>query len=179
MLEFRPMNARLYFALWPDDATRQQLSQYCPQLTREANGQVLFPLTLHMTLAYLGDVDMKLLPVFEQIANGLEAQPFNYTANMAGCFPKARVAWLGTKDVPGELVVLQKNLRTLLAAAHLDQDQRMFRPYLTVARDVATPFVDKPIAPVQWHIDHFCLVATRAGVVGPESDVLKTWPLKS
>ena len=172
------MNSRLYFALWPDDSTRLKLSQCCPQLTQQANGRALFPLTLHMTLAYLGDVDTKLLPVIEQIANGLVASPFTYIANTAGCFPKTRVAWLGTKEVPSHLNTLQNNLRALLGAAQLDQDKRIFRPYLTIARDIEAPFADQAIAPVQWHIDHFCLVAIRAGAAGPQYDVLKNWPLK-
>jgi RNA 2',3'-cyclic 3'-phosphodiesterase len=169
---------RLYFALWPNEATRLQLSQCCPQLIRDAGGQALFPPTLHMTLAYLGDVETKLLPVIEKIATSLTGKPFDYTANFAGCFAKARAAWLGTTAVPDELLALQKRLQTLLAAAQLDQDKRSFRPYLTVARDIGTPFADRAVAPVQWHIDHFCLVATRAGAAGPVADVLKSWPLK-
>lgn len=169
---------RLYFALWPQEHIRLQLAQCCPQLTTDARGQALFPLTLHMTLAYLGDVDTKLLPVIEQIAVNLSGQPFDYTANTAGCFPQAQVAWLGTSEVPDPLLALQKRLHKLLAAAHLDQDKRSFRPYLTVARNIESPFADRAVAPVKWQIDQFCLVATRAGAAGPVADVLKSWPLK-
>ena len=62
------MNARLYFALWPDDGIRLQLARYRIQLARDGNGHAVFPVTLHMTLAFLGDVDSTLIPVIEKIA---------------------------------------------------------------------------------------------------------------
>lgn len=89
------MNARLYFALWPDDGIRLQLSRYRLQLAREGDGRAVFPATLHMTLAFLGDVDDTLIPSVEKIADELQAAPFNYAVNVAGCFPKAGVAIIG------------------------------------------------------------------------------------
>ena len=172
------MNARLYFALWPDNGIRLQLSRFRLQLAREGNGHAVFPVTLHMTLAFLGDVDKTLIPVIEKIGGRLVASPFNYNVNVAGCFPKAQVAWLGAKDTPWHLFELQKNLQSLLAAAQLGHDKRTFRPHITVVREVETPFPDRAIPPVRWPVDHFCLVSARTGPSGPEYDVLKTWRLK-
>lgn len=173
------MNIRLYFALWPDDGIRLQLARYRLQLAREGNGRGVFPVTLHMTLAFLGEIDTTLVPVIEKIASRLEAAPFNYVVNMAGCFPKARVAWLGAKETPWHLFELQKSLRSQLAAAKLGHDTRIFRPHITVVRDLEKPFADRAITPVSWPVDQFCLVAARHGPTGPEYEVLKTWPLRS
>ena len=172
------MNIRLYFALWPDDGIRLQLSRYRVQLAREGNGRAVFPVTLHMTLAFLGDVDTTLIPIIEKIGSRLEAAPFNYAVNMAGCFPKARVAWLGSKETPWHLFELQKNLQSLLAQATLGHDTRTFRPHVTVVREIETPFADRAIAPVRWPVDHFCLVSARTAASGPEYEVLNTWRLK-
>jgi len=171
------MNTRLYFALWPDEGIRLQLSRYRLQLAREGSGQAVFPVTLHMTLAFLGDVDTKLVPAIEKIGDSLKAAPFNYAVNVAGCFPKARVAWLGSKEAPWHLFELQKNLQSLLTSAQLGHDTRVFRPHITVARDVETPFAERPIPPVRWPIDHFCLVAARSGPRGAEYEVLNEWRL--
>ena len=97
--------------------------------------------------------------------------------NMAGCFPRARVAWLGAEEAPWHLFELQKNLQLLLAAAQLGHDTRAFRPHITVVRDVETPFAERPIPPVRWPIDHFCLVAARSGPGGPAYEVLNDWRL--
>lgn len=171
------MNTRLYFALWPDDGIRLQLSRYRLQLAREGNGRAVYPLTLHLTLAFLGDVDTKLIPAIEEIGDRINAAPFNYAVNMAGCFPKARVAWLGAKEAPWHLFELQKQLQSLLATAQFGHDTRTFRPHITVVRDVETPFADRPIPPVSWPIDHFRLVAARSGPGGPAYEVLHDWRL--
>ena len=92
------MNSRLYFALWPDDGIRVQLSRYREQLARAGSGRAVFPDTLHMTLAFLGEVEATQIPVIEKIGDGIKAATFNYTVNMAGCFPRAHIAWLGAKD---------------------------------------------------------------------------------
>ena len=172
------MNARLYFALWPDDGIRLQLSRYRLQLAREGNGRAVFPVTLHMTLAFLGDVDETLIPAIEKIADKLQAAPFNYAVNVAGCFPKAAVAWLGAKETPWHLFELQKNLQSLLAAAKLGHDTRTFRPHITVVRDIKTPFADRAIAPIRWPIDHFSLVSALIGPTGPKYEVLNNWRLR-
>lgn len=179
MLALRTMNARLYFALWPDDGIRLQLSRYRLQLAREGNGHAVFPVTLHMTLAFLGEVDTALIPVIEKIGSSLVGSPFNYHVNMAGCFPKARVAWLGAKEAPWHLFELQKNLQSLLAAAQLGHDKRTFRPHITVVRDIETPFAERAIVPVRWPVDHFCLVSARSESAGPQYEVLKNWRLKA
>ena len=172
------MKTRLYFALWPDDGIRLQLSRYRLQLAREGEGHAVFPATLHMTLAFLGDVHETLIPSVEKVADELQAAPFNYGVNIAGCFPKAGVAWLGAKETPSPLFELQKKLQASLAAAKLGHDTRTFRPHITVVRDVKAPFADRAIAPVRWPVDHFSLVSVRPGPAGPEYEVLNNWRLK-
>ena len=172
------MNARLYFALWPDDGIRLQLARYRLQLARESEGRGVVPVTLHMTLAFLGDVDTQQIPVLEKIGASLVAAPFNYTVNVAGCFPKARVAWLGSKEAPWHLFELQKRLQALLAAAQIGHDRRTFRPHITVVRDVEKPFEDRAIPAVKWPVNQFCLVAARSGSAGPEYEVLGGWTLR-
>jgi 2'-5' RNA ligase len=172
------MNVRLYFALWPDDGIRLQLSRYRLQLAREGNGRAVFPATLHMTLAFLGDVHESLIPSLEEIADELRAPPFNYGVNVAGCFAKAGVAWLGAKETPWHLFELQKNLQAMLAAAKFGHDTRTFRPHITVVRDIKTPFADRAIAPVRWPVDHFSLVSVHSSPAGPEYEVLNNWRLK-
>ena len=173
------MNIRLYFALWPDDGVRLQLSRYRLQLARETNGTAVFPVTLHMTLAFLGDVDTTLIPLIEKIGSRIKAAPFNYAVNVAACFPKARVAWLGAKETPSHLFELQKNLQAQLATARLGHDTRTFRPHVTVVRDIGTPFEDRAIAPVLWPVDQFCLVSARTGAAAPEYKVLKNWQMNA
>ena len=173
------MNSRLYFALWTDDGIRVQLSRYREQLARAGSGRAVFPDTLHMTLAFLGEVEATQIPVIEKIGDGIKAATFNYTVNMAGCFPRAHIAWLGAKETPWHLFELQKNLQSRLADAALGHDTRTFRPHITLVRHVETPFADHAVAPVRWPVNQFSLVSARSGSAGPEYDVLRSWPLQA
>lgn len=173
------MKIRLYFALCPDEAIRLQLARQCLPLAREGGGRAVYPVSLHLTLAFLGEVDKKRLAAIEAIGDQLCGAPFNYTINVAGCFPRAHVAWLGGKETPWPLLELQKNLHALLVAAQHGHDTRPFRPHITIARDVQTPFAERAITPVRWPINHFCLVAVRPTPTGREYDVLRTWPLQT
>ena len=47
---------RLFFALWPDEALRQQLAVYPPML-KGCGGRLVVQDNLHITLAFLGSVD--------------------------------------------------------------------------------------------------------------------------
>ena len=173
------MNVRLYFALWPDDGIRLQLSRHRLQLAGESDGKAVIAVTLHMTLAFLGEVDSTQIPVIEQIGSRLLGAPFTYNVNLAGCFPKARIAWLGAKETPWHLYELQKNLQALLASAQLGHDKRTFRPHITVVRDIKTPFPERAIVPVRWPVDHFCLVSARSGPAGPQYQTLRNWRLRA
>ncbi|MEQ1518073.1 MAG: 2'-5' RNA ligase family protein, partial [Usitatibacteraceae bacterium] len=83
------MNTRLYFALWPDDAIRLQLDHQRQNLARESQGRAVFPATLHLTLAFLGDVDTTLMPLIEAVGDQVVGSSFTYNLNVAGCFPRA------------------------------------------------------------------------------------------
>ena len=172
------MQVRLYFALCPDEAIRLQLARPCLPLARESSGRAVYPVSLHLTLAFLGQVDTKQVAAIEAIGDQLQGTPFTYTINIAGCFPRAHVAWLGGKETPWPLLDLQKNLTSLLATAQHGHDTRAFRPHITIARDIQTPFDDRAITPVRWPIDRFCLVAVRSTPGGREYEILKNWPLR-
>jgi 2'-5' RNA ligase len=50
-------SARLFFALWPDDAVRARLTGVVDSLRRTVSGKWVKPDNLHITLAFLGDIE--------------------------------------------------------------------------------------------------------------------------
>ena len=48
---------RLFFALWPEDSTRAELTAAMRRLQPEVTARWVMPENLHMTLAFLGDVE--------------------------------------------------------------------------------------------------------------------------
>jgi len=91
---------------------------------------------LHLTLAFLGDVDDDGLAAVRAAARSAAADhaPFDADLRGHGAFPnagRARVAWLGWGAGADAVIALRATLvRTLARAA----DRRPFSPHVTLAR---------------------------------------------
>ncbi len=94
---------------------------------------------LHLTLAFLGEVDEARLPGLATGLTGAVAGRAGFQLHLrgSGCFPpngRARVAWLGFAESP-EVVDLHAAVgRALRAAVGHEPERRPFHPHLTVAR---------------------------------------------
>ncbi|MEA5097746.1 MAG: RNA 2',3'-cyclic phosphodiesterase, partial [Burkholderiaceae bacterium] len=124
--------ANLFYALWPDDATRAGLvklqTQLRGRLTRQPN--------LHLTLAFLGPQPDALQPLLRSILTRLEFTPMTLEINRVGHFPKNRIAWAGMHETPSALAQLQRTLTQELARKGIRSDNdRAYRPHITLARD--------------------------------------------
>ena len=168
---------RLFFALWPDEMVRANLARQRIDLARNSGGRPTRPATLHVTLVYLGEVSPDKLADAIAVGESIDAPGFQYNIDLAGCYTSANIAWMGSEETPMELFILQE---TILAAAHeigFKTDPRTFRPHITVARDVTTPFASTEVNPTMWQISTFSLIESRSTSVGATYDIIQTWPL--
>ncbi|WP_372926044.1 RNA 2',3'-cyclic phosphodiesterase, partial [Marinobacter sp.] len=91
---------------------------------------------LHLTLAFLGSVEAERLPAISEAARNLPVKPFDLTVTGVGCFgdpDHPKNLWAGLQPVK-ELAGLQVALNERLALAGFPQEQRRFRPHITLAR---------------------------------------------
>ena len=170
---------RLFFALWPDELVRANLARQRIDLARASGGRPTRPATLHVTLVYLGDVAGSQLGDALTVGGSIFQPPFEYKVDLTGCYTSANIAWMGSEETPMELFILQE---TILAAANkigFKTDPRTFRPHITVARNVTTPFASTEVSPTTWQVNSFSLIESRSTSVGPTYDIIKTWPLSS
>lgn len=163
-----PDTMRLFFALWPDENTRAQLSALQHGLqgrkTRHAN--------LHMTLAFLGNQPEPLLPSLEEILKELTAPDIMLEIDRLGYFSRQRIAWAGMHDVPASLLGLHGELNAALEQSGFAFDRRDdFKPHVTLARDASAPGTSG-ITPVIWHADHVALVQSLMEPAGISYRVL-------
>lgn len=138
---------RLFIALEPDDATRA-LALESQGVLREALGarkRLRFPAAsrLHVTLAFLGDVEASRIDQVTDVVAGIarERAPFPVTAGGVGAFPRpdrARVLWLGFGSVGDPLSALVGDLGARLRGAGLALEERAWTGHLTLAR-IASP----------------------------------------
>lgn len=93
---------------------------------------------LHLTLKFLGDVPVELLPAIQQQMNIASAgfTSFICVAAGVGMFPSSRnprVIWLGL-DAKQELSVLAGELENKLAKINIMREEKPFSAHLTIGR---------------------------------------------
>jgi 2'-5' RNA ligase len=149
---------RLFYALWPDDATRAALQQ----LQAPMDGRQTRYGNLHLTLAFLGQQPAELVPVLTKILEALPPTPLSLTLNRVGYFTSNRVAWAGMHAAPPALLALRHDLTQELARHHIAFNGRAdFRPHVTLVRD-ASPPEDLPFTPIVWQADEVALVQSTS-----------------
>lgn len=167
---------RLFFALWPDEATRSSLAALAQEVIVETGGRGVTAENIHLTLAFLGEQRARL--VAEIDARSAAATPrFQVALDELGCWAKSGIAWLGASTMPAELAKLERNIVVALAALGLEGDERPFAAHVTLARRIVRPLRARMIQPIVWSVDSFALVSSEAARSGRDYRVVRKWPL--
>jgi len=166
---------RLFFALWPDDATRAALAERGAALHRVTGGRATQPESLHITLAFLGDSDPAGCDAAQAAAARVRPRPFELVLDRAGLWAHNRIAWLGASEMPQELEALVRALRSALADAGLAYDAKPFVPHITLARKVRPGSALPALRPVRWPVAGFVLVRSVLDRGGSHYAVLARW----
>jgi 2'-5' RNA ligase len=97
------------------------------------------PDRMHLTLRFLGDTDLALLPELQRALDATAAQyrQFGLQLHGFGCFPncrRPRVLWVGVDGELKQAATLKDALDTALVPLGWDAEDRPFRPHLTLGR---------------------------------------------
>jgi 2'-5' RNA ligase len=174
---------RLFFALWPDEATRAALTRAMPVLG--PGGRAIPADNLHATLAFLGGIATKRLPALYAVADGIRGEPFILTLDRYEIWNHTLVALVPTQT-PAALEQLARDLTAGLGAAGFPTETRPYRAHVTLIRErrrgdgrraglVAPHALSDRIEPIAWRIDEFALVCSQRSPGGSRYDVLRRW----
>ncbi|MDR0776999.1 MAG: RNA 2',3'-cyclic phosphodiesterase [Azonexus sp.] len=177
---------RLFFALWPSAELSAGLADIAAAAARRFGGQVSRRESLHLTLAFLGDVPGEAIPALLAAGRQVVAAPFHLQIDRLGFWRHNRLLWAGCAPVPG-LQALAGELVAALAAAGqpLPERQRTFAPHLTLARKLpaATSIAEVGDFPCtslpEWSCSRFVLVASRPSAAGSIYSPLAEFPLSA
>ncbi|MDX1415257.1 MAG: RNA 2',3'-cyclic phosphodiesterase [Candidatus Promineifilaceae bacterium] len=97
------------------------------------------PERMHLTLRFLGDTVVSKLPPIYAILDQTAAQHQTFALNLhqLGCFPnckRPRVIWAGIQGQLDAASALKQDLDQALLTLGWEQEQRPFRPHLTLGR---------------------------------------------
>ncbi|MDP1645462.1 MAG: RNA 2',3'-cyclic phosphodiesterase [Thiobacillus sp.] len=171
-----PDTLRLFFALWPDDATRDALNRAGKLLHQHWGGRLMRADTLHITLAFLGSTPAAQLDALVACADSVGTDAFELILDQAGYWRHNRIGWLGASQTPAQHLELVGALNAALQGVGFAVDARPHVPHVTLLRNSAGGEVPE-CAPVHWPISDFVLVASRREAVGMHYDVIRRWPL--
>jgi 2'-5' RNA ligase len=130
---------RTFLAVLLGDDTRRRLQRLSSDLAPELRAfKWTRPDQLHLTLAFLGDVESSRIPTLESaVMDPVRShRPFDVHWHGLGAFPKpnrASILWAGVSEGTSLLIDLQRSVAEALAQAGFDADPR-FTPHVTLAR---------------------------------------------
>jgi 2'-5' RNA ligase len=167
--------ARLFFAVIPDEATRERIA-------RAAGALVLEPARLvprsnyHSTLAFVGEIPAASIPALREVGAAQAAAAFSMRLDTFDFWPKPAVVVARASTVPASLEALWQRLHQDLAAHGWALNPKRLRPHVTLAKQV-TRSPAFPAVSVVWEARDFSLMSSDTRGPQPVYTVLDTWPL--
>jgi len=146
----------LFFALWPDDATRAQMAQ----VTSSLGGRVTAAHNLHLSLGFVSHVSTAQVEEFIRIGAALLQGPLELELTLTHIeyWRDVGIAALVLRQTPDLLLHLAAQLHDALSHWGLDIDPRPFRAHVVVSRHISD-FRTKALAePIAWRPDRLALI---------------------
>ena len=171
-------DARVFFALWPDESTRTGLQRICESLPIESLLRPIPIVNLHLTLHFIGNVFFDQLAQMREQARLVKWQPFELTIDQLGYFSKPKVNWLGCKQLPPGLLQLQRTLGEQLKRSGFVPEERSYHPHLSIARDGEVLEPSITFEPQPWFVDRFSLIQVLPIEAGVEYLPVETFSLR-
>lgn len=164
---------RLFFALEPDPAVRQQVESL--QKGLEVEGRAARPHQFHVTLAFLGMQQAELIPDILGIASKLSFEPCRIVMDQVSRFKRSGVLWLGASEVPAALMDFQSSLVGGLLDAGIGYDRKPWKFHLTLYRKMRTaPVIMHPVE-IEWRLKGFSLIESVGVKNGVEYHPVGRW----
>lgn len=170
-----PATRRLFFALWPDDATREALAHATRKAVRASGGRPVPTSNLHATLLFIGSVPEERVGEMERAAAGVALSSCTLVFDRIEHWPRPAVLCATAPVVPDEARNLAAALFRRVAQAGFVPDVKPFRAHVTLARKVVKPHALGPMHPVHWPINGFALMESETLAEGSRYTVLRRW----
>lgn len=156
--------ARLFLALLPDAAVREELAAWHDAWTWPRSATPVKSGRLHMTLHFLGNVALNRIPELAEAAR-VPFTPFTLRLHRAVLWPHG-IAVLEPAAVPDALLALHASLAGVVHGLGLALDDRPFRPHVTLARRASGATPPGSASIVVWPIAGYALMSSTPDANG-------------
>jgi RNA 2',3'-cyclic 3'-phosphodiesterase len=168
---------KLFFALLPDDNTRQELQLISSSLALNSRQRICAELW-HITLVFIGHVDKTLAAKITEAAMSINSPVFTLVFDQLEYWRKAGIVCLTCSQLEPLINTLVTQLSTPLIELGVKLDTRPYRAHLTLARHCQ----EQPTAefkPITWSASQFVLMESLNDVSGVFYRTLQGWQLAS
>ena len=149
---------RLFFALWPPARAASALQQWAAQASRRVGGRVTRAETIHLTLAFLGDIDESKISSLISAARAAIGKAHALPIEQARWWKHNRIVWVGPNETPQPLASLALELKNNLLQAGFELESRAFQSHVTLIRKASEPRELPPLPAIDWPVAEFVLV---------------------
>ena len=161
---------RLFFALWPPREAAEALHEWALRACRATGGRAARAESIHLTLAFLGDIDAARLPELRalQSSGGSHSLPIEQARHWA----RNRIVWAGPKEPPDALRQLVATLNAWLAQREFPAESRPYAAHVTLVRKTRGRGELPALPAVDWPVHEFLLVRSQLSTEGPRYEAL-------
>lgn len=168
---------RLFFALWPPAQAARSLHAWAAKAARESGGRVTRAETIHLTLAFLGDVEQSRIPSLKSIGRAGFGKAHTLPIEQARWWAHNRIVWVGPNDVPPALAALAAELKSNLSQAGFELEARAFAAHVTLIRKAREPRELPPLPALEWPVSEFALVRSVLSREGSSYEPIERFAL--
>lgn len=164
---------RCFFALWPSPVVAGWLfAQGAP-----VDGRRMRQETLHLTLAFLGNVPTVRIPELLRVAGELALPVADLEMDCLGYWARQHLCWVGPTQLPASFHAFVGDLHTALRANGFALEEREFAAHVTLLRNVReAPKVHPLEPPLRWCVESWRLVGSLPDGNGRRYESLGEWP---
>lgn len=169
------MAQRLFFAAWPSAKAAATLHAWAREAQRKTGGRATRAEKIHLTLAFLGDVDETRLE--ELMSLELRGRCHDLPIEQARYWPCNRIVWAGPSEVPPDLGELARELGRMLEQKGFRTERREFAAHVTLLRNARAPDALPPLPQLRWPIKEVLLVRSRLDPAGSDYSIVERYAL--
>jgi 2'-5' RNA ligase len=169
---------RLFFALWPPQATVAALAAWAKEAQILSGGRLTRPESIHLTLAFLGEVAEARVEDAIRAARSVRGARHALPIERAKVWAHNRVGWVGPERTPLALTDLTDSLRERLLAEGFAIESRPFAAHVTLLRNAGKSSRLPLLPAVDWPVDEFTLVRSRLSQKGSSYEILGRFSLR-
>jgi 2'-5' RNA ligase len=161
--------------VWPPRKAAEALHRWAGEARRSCGGRITRLETIHLTLAFLGDVEEDRLRELKALE--LTGSRHLLPIEQARYWAHNRVVWVGPGETPAPLLALASALHRELKARQFRSEAREFAAHVTLIRKARAPDALPALPSVRWPVEECVLVESRPAGAGRNYEVLARYAL--